>query len=211
MPEFPDIYILRHGQTEWNLQKKYQGQLNSPLTALGQAQARQQGEILRAELQGRHLPAFTSPLGCAAETAGLALSPLGQRAQPDSRLKEVYFGAWEGKTYKEVFGAEDIDRTENRFEKYFSSPAGEDFQSIQSRCRAFLDDLEGESIVITHGITSRILRGIWLGLSPEAMLDLPIGQGCVYHLHSGTERCLQTGQLISPLEREALDAPAHGP
>jgi len=190
MTDFPDLFILRHGQTEWNLLKKYQGQLDSPLTALGQAQAATQGKILQQHLKGRTLPAYASPLRRAAHTAELALLPLGQQARHDSRLKEVHFGEWEGKTYIEVFGADDIDRTENRFEKYFSSPAGEDFQSIQSRCRAFLEDLERESIVITHGITSRILRGLWLGLGPEAMLDLPIGQGCVYQLTAGAEHCL---------------------
>ena len=191
MPDFPDLYILRHGQTEWNLLKKYQGQLNSPLTKLGRAQAAMQGEILRAHLSGRCLPAYASPLGRAAKTAELALSPLGQQAKHDSRIKEVYFGEWEGKTYMEVFGSDDIDRSENRFEQYFGSPAGESYTDIESRCRAFLDDLDGPSIVITHGITSRILRGLWLGLSPETMLDLPIGQGCVYHLHSGAQHCLE--------------------
>jgi probable phosphoglycerate mutase len=191
MPKFPDLFILRHGQTEWNLLKKYQGQMDSPLTKLGQAQAALQGEILQKHLAGRSLPAYASPLRRAAHTAELALLPLEQQARHDSRLKEVGFGEWEGKTYVEVFGADDIDRAKNRFERYFSSPGGESYQDIASRCRAFLDDLEGESIVITHGITSRILRGIWLRLTPEAMLDLPIGQGCVYHLHSGTEHCLE--------------------
>ncbi len=191
MPEFPDLYILRHGQTEWNLLKKYQGQQDSPLTTLGRAQAVTQGEILQRQLKGRKLPAFTSPLGRAAHTAELALLPLGQQARHDSRLKEVHFGAWEGKTYLEVFGPQDIDSAANRLELYFGAPEGERFADIERRCRAFLNDLDGESLVITHGITSRILRGIWLGLPQEAVLDLPIGQGCVYHLHSGAEHCLE--------------------
>lgn len=191
MPNFPDLFILRHGQTEWNLLKKYQGQLDSPLTALGQTQAKQQGDILQKYLAGRSLPAFSSPLRRAAHTAELALLPLGQHARHDSRLKEVHFGEWEGKTYVDVFGADDIDRSKDRFARYFGSPRGESYPDIASRCRAFLNDLDGESIVITHGITSRILRCIWLGLPPEATLDLPIGQGCVYHLNAGTEHCLE--------------------
>ncbi len=197
MPKFPDLYILRHGQTEWNLLKKYQGQMDSPLTTLGQAQATMQGEILQAHLAGRTLPAYASPLRRAAHTAELALLPLGQQARHDSRLKEVHFGAWEGKTYVEVFGSDDIDRTKDRFARYFGSPAGENYDDISSRCRAFLNDLDGESIVVTHGITSRILRGIWLGLKPESMLDLPISQGCVYHLHGGAEHCLEAAPAIT--------------
>ena len=46
MPDYPPIYILRHGQTEWNLQRRYQGQMNSDLTALGRAQAADQGVLL---------------------------------------------------------------------------------------------------------------------------------------------------------------------
>jgi len=44
--------------------------------------------------------------------------------------------------------------------------------------------------VITHGITSRILRGIWLGLSGDDMIDLPVEQGCIYHLRLGATHCL---------------------
>ena len=191
MPDFPELFILRHGQTEWNLLKKYQGQLDSPLTKLGLSQATMQGAILQRHLKGRALPAYASPLRRAAHTAELALLPLGQQAQHDSRLKEVHFGAWEGKTYVEVFGSEDIDRSKDRLKHYFGSPDGENFAAIESRCRAFITGLDGPSIIISHGITSRVLRGIWLGLSPEAMLDLPIGQGCVYHLNAGREHCLE--------------------
>ncbi len=186
MPQFPDLFILRHGQTEWNVAGRYQGQRDSPLTALGVAQAKTQGEILRGVLEGRILPAYASPLGRAARTAELALAPLGQQARLDSRLKELNFGSREGKTRAEVAQT----GISSRFAHYFSDPEGESFQDIESRCRAFLDDLESESIVITHGITSRILRGIWLGLSGEDMLDLPVDQGCIYHLRLGAVHCL---------------------
>jgi len=143
MQQFPDMFILRHGQTEWNVAGRYQGQRDSPLTAQGVAQAKAQGEILQRVLAGRVLPAFTSPLGRAARTAELALAPLGQHARIDSRLKELKFGTREGKTRAEVLEA----RKTSRFEHYFSDPEGESFQDIECRCRAFLDDLEGESIV----------------------------------------------------------------
>ncbi len=87
--------------------------------------------------------------------------------------------------YTEVFGTQDIDSATNRFELYFGAPEGERFSDFERRCRAFWEGLYGDSLVITRGITLRILRGIWLGLPPEAMLDLPVGQGCVCHLHGG--------------------------
>ncbi|MBL1435264.1 MAG: histidine phosphatase family protein [Rhodobacteraceae bacterium] len=199
MPKLPELFILRHGQTEWNLLKKYQGQRDSPLTALGVSQAGMQGEILLKHLAGRVLPAYASPLGRAARTAEIALLPLGQQARLDSRLKEVHFGAWEGKTHQEVFGPIDIDTSEQRIEHYFGSPGGENFNDMEQRCHGFLRELDGPSIIITHGITSRILRGIWLGLGLNEMLDLPIGQGCVYHLHAGAEHCLQAAPANATL------------
>lgn len=191
MPEYPELFVLRHGQTEWNLEGKYQGQLDSPLTSLGISQAKQQGDILRAHVASRNLPAYASPQLRAARTAEIALLPLGQQAQSDSRLMEVHFGTWEGKTRAEMSAMTDEGAPISPFQRYFGTPKGERLPAVESRCRAFLEHLNGPSIAFTHGITSRILRGLWLGLSIDEMLILPVGQGCVYHLHAGAEHCLQ--------------------
>ncbi|HIP22648.1 MAG TPA: histidine phosphatase family protein [Rhodobacteraceae bacterium] len=198
MAKFPELFILRHGQTEWNVLGKYQGHMDSPLTKLGLAQARSQGEILRAHVASRKLQAYASPLLRAARTAEIALMPLGQQARLDSRLKEVSFGTREGKTRAEIAEIDESSRV-SKFERYFSDPKGEDFQDIASRCRAFLESLSAPSILITHGITSRILRGLWLGIAPEAMLELPVGQGCVYHLSAEAEHCLQAAPANAAL------------
>ncbi len=190
MPKYPELFILRHGQTEWNVLGKYQGQMDSPLTKRGLAQAAMQGEILHSNLAGRNLQAYASPQLRAARTAEIALLPLGQRAQLDSRLKEVNFGTREGKTRAEILRQANSGNL-SKVDRYFSDPKGEDFQDLERRCRAFLRGLDAPSILITHGITSRILRGIWLGLSPDEMLELPVGQGCVYHLNAGAEHCME--------------------
>ena len=190
LSDFPELFVLRHGQTEWNLLGKYQGQMDSPLTKLGISQAKLQGEVLHTHLAARELPAYASPLLRAARTAEIALKPLRQHAQHDSRLKEVSFGTREGKTRVEI-DAMLGSGNPTKAARYFSDPKGESFEDLERRCTSFLEALSAPSIVITHGITSRILRGLWLGLDPEAMLELPVGQGCVYHLTKGAEHCLE--------------------
>ena len=103
MPTFPDLFILRHGQTEWNLAGRYQGSLDSPLTALGRAQARQQRQVLQS--LGETLigaDAFVSPQKRALDTAALALENIAGPDKSDPRLAEIKFGGWEGKTRGEI-------------------------------------------------------------------------------------------------------------
>lgn len=185
---YPEILVLRHGQTEWNKARRHQGQLDSPLTALGLAQAADQGRIL-ARLDVGGFAAYASPQLRAARTADIALSAIGMSACLDPRLKEVAFGAWEGRTAEEIAADRPGHLDEvaaDTFGIHFRAPGGETLPQMESRCAAFLDDLTGPSIIVCHGITSRVLRGLWLGLDEPGMAALPGGQGCVYHLKDGT-------------------------
>ena len=90
---YPEIFVLRHGQTQWNAEGRHQGYLNSDLTELGRAQAEKQGRILSSStLKKAAVACFTSPLGRAWQTAEIALIGIGRMAIPDERLKEVNFG-----------------------------------------------------------------------------------------------------------------------
>ena len=100
---FPDIYVLWHGQTEWNLAGRHQGQLDSPLTALGRQQAARQGVILRDVLRHhKNVAGYVSPLGRARETAEIALTGLDIQTRVDARLSEIAFGDWEGLTLADI-------------------------------------------------------------------------------------------------------------
>jgi len=192
MAKFPDLYVLRHGQTEWNLAGRYQGRLDSELTKQGRQHALDQGAILG----GLNIPdlstnCFTSPQGRAVATAEIALTPLGYSATPDQRLMEVAFGDWQGMTQTEITaGWPDLDMTGPSKSWYMMAPNGESTAQIKARVRAFLADLTGPAIVVTHSFTSIILRGLWMGLGQTEMLSLPHLQGCVYHLSAGQEKCL---------------------
>ena len=193
MTDYPDLYILRHGQTEWNLQGRMQGRLDSPLTAKGQQQARQQGAILVAlGLAGQGIACFSSPQGRAAHTARLALGRIGKTAEPAAELCEVDMGSWQNRL------AADLRKhcTAGLWDDlgpawyFFNTPDGETWEQARRRCRAFLDRLNGPAVLVTHGITAKVLRGIWLGLDYRDTVLLPGGQGCVFHLSNGTENML---------------------
>lgn len=187
--KYPEIFVLRHGQTEWNLAGRHQGRLDSPLTVKGQGQALMQSGLLAEAIEGRSdVVAYCSPQGRAMKTAAIALEPLGMVATQDARLCEIAFGEWESLTYEEIatgwpehtkYADKDI------FDWHFRAPGGESFESLRARGEAFLESLTGPTIIITHGITSRVMRGVWMGHGWNGTAGLPGGQGCVYHLRDG--------------------------
>ncbi len=193
--KYPEIFVLRHGQTEWNLAGRFQGRMDSELTAKGQAQAGGQAGLLARAVEGRSgLSAFASPQGRAVKTAAIALAPLGLAATQDARLCEISFGKWEGLSFEEITKGwpEQMKHAEQgEFDWQFNAPGGEIFDVMQARVEAFLSSLSAPSIIITHGITSRLLRGTWLGKTDSDLGELMGGQGCVYHLRDGQQVMLE--------------------
>ncbi len=189
--EYPEIFVLRHGQTEWNLEGRYQGRMNSELTEKGRAQAALQGLLLAKATKGRSdISAYCSPQKRAVHTAQIALGPIGMSAVQDERLCEISFGAWEGLTFEQITTGwpEQMKHAEqDDLDWQFSAPGGESLEIMKMRIQSFLSSLQAPSIIITHGITSRLLRGLWLGKVDESLGDLMGGQGCVYHLRDGQQ------------------------
>ena len=188
---YPEIYVLRHGQTEWNAEGRLQGALNSRLTPLGRSQAETQRDILSdRDLTG--FRAIMSPQGRAVETAGLAVAPLVPRLEIDDRLREIEVGEWSGRQ-RDTLGVE-YDPTEVPGETlalYEAAPGGEGLARLEQRCRAFLDDLTGPAVLITHGITGRMLRSLWLGQGRDGVSKMPGGQGIVFHLDESGQEVLE--------------------
>ncbi|MFV2052525.1 histidine phosphatase family protein [Aliiroseovarius sp. YM-037] len=181
------LFVLRHGQTEWNLDGRLQGRRDSPLTALGRAQAEQQRGLLR-QVAADHpnLKIYCSPLGRARQTAEIATAGLGLAFEVDARLQEVSAGAWEGLTRDEVrLRLNNADLGE--FEMFTNAPEGESFNALYDRCAVFLAELSGPTAVVTHGITGSVLRGILLRLSVDEMEHLPREQGRIYAVSGGQE------------------------
>ncbi|MGB0799012.1 MAG: histidine phosphatase family protein [Planktomarina sp.] len=188
---YPDLLVLRHGQTLWNSEHRMQGHLNSPLTALGVRQAQDQNAIL-ADLNLDGFSYYSSPQGRAFQTAGLALAGIATTITTSDLLMEVDMGIWSGKTLDEVLqekGVAPQDYTD--LDLYDWIPDGEGMSGLFERCRRFLGRLNGPSVIVTHGMTSRCLRAIALGKTLENITELPGGQGIVHCVKGGQHTTLK--------------------
>ena len=190
MSNYPEIYLLRHGQTEWNLEGRMQGRLDSPLTELGQQQAITQGNILYSlGLEGAEITCLASPQGRAAHTAKLALQKINRTATSDDRLRETDMGQWQNRLSSDIRKECSAELWQDLGPSwyFFNAPDGESFADHRARCKALLEDLKCATVLVTHGITSKVLRGLWLGLEYRDTVLLPGGQGCVYHMKQGAQ------------------------
>ena len=189
MSAFPPLYILRHGETEWNAAGRLQGRFDSALTEKGRAQAKAQNQIL-ARLDLSRFGAISSPQGRAFETARIAMAGVVSPITTDAALSEIGLGDWAGKVRAEVMaqtGARD------GFALYEMAPEGEGFAALHARCERFLCDLKGPSVLITHGITSRMLRLILTGQRIGALREIEGGQGVVFKIIDGQQKRLTLG------------------
>ena len=185
---FPELYILRHGETVWNAEGRMQGAvLDSPLTAKGRAQAARQGQLLgNCDLTG--FVAISSPLGRALETAAIAVSPFVATIGTDDRLREIGVGDWQGVQRDTlVFDGDPLMTPDGPLALSINAPNGEGLAALEARCCAFLSDLTHPVVLVTHGITSRMLRRIVLGLDHSGFVSLAGGQGNVFHLKDGKQ------------------------
>ena len=193
----PPIFVLRHGETEWNTELRLQGSRDSRLTERGRQQARAMGQALARALQDEfpagcapHL--LVSPLGRTRETAeliGAALGVTQESWRADQRLAELSYGSWEGLMVREIeeispgvmarWRASPLD---------FTPPGGESHLELRGRCQAFLDEamgLQHPLIVVGHGVAGAMLRGLYLGLSPTEIFVLEKPQDALFRLHGG--------------------------
>lgn len=166
-----------------------QGHLDSPLTALGRAQAQAAAETLEREipdLTGWRIVA--SPLGRTQSTARIISAHLNLPVEIDHRVIEVSCGAWEGQLRDELMAMNgDGSHTSDWI---FRGPGGETYDDVHGRVSHWLGELEDETdrrlIVVTHGGSGRVLRGAYMGWDRAATLDQEVPQDAVYRLVSGT-------------------------
>jgi broad specificity phosphatase PhoE len=181
---YPPVFILRHGETDWNLAGRLQGHYDSPLTDRGRAQALAQRRIL-AGCDLRGCVALSSPQGRALATARIATEGLFAEFDQESRLSEIGLGAWAGRYRHEVL--REAPDTADAFDLYELAPGGEGFDALRARCTQFLRSLSGPAILVTHGITSRMLRLILLNRATADIREVGGGQGVVYEISDGRQ------------------------
>lgn len=178
------LYLVRHGQTEWNALGRLQGQLDSPLTARGIEQA--QG--MAAELDGLGIDRIvSSPLGRASCTAEIIADRLGVPVEHADELVEVHHGELAGLTWDEIDEEDAGIRAARGADRYnWSFPGGESYATARLRAQAFLTSLdEGTPVLaVAHEMIGRMLRAELLGLTPSEALALRHPHGEILRFES---------------------------
>ena len=183
--KLPEIFVIRHGQTEWNLAGRWQGDLDSPLTDQGVTQAKVMGAMLeKMGISAATHQFYTSPMGRARCTAALVMREQAQAIE-DARLREISVGKWTGITREEIRARTGLDEDAHFLDYYAEAPGGEPFAGLQARCADFLAGLTGPSVIVTHGVTSRFLRTLAMGWGLDRVTQLPGGQGVIHHVING--------------------------
>jgi len=196
------ILLVRHGETEWNRERRIQGRFDSPLTERGIAQAHAIGRLVQKLPEAASARIVASPLGRATRTAEIIARHLPARPELrfDDRLREISTGSWDGLTFRDIElrspGAFDGD---GRYEWNFRAPGGETYDIFAARVAEWLSEAVAAPFVIavTHGVVSRVLRGLYASLPREIALTLPVPQDKVFRLSGGP---------IEELPVPALDA-----
>jgi probable phosphoglycerate mutase len=186
------IYLLRHGETVWNVDRRLQGQQDSPLTLRGIAQVRASGALLGELIEApADFTVVASPLARTWQTAAIICETLGLDSRSirfEPRLKEHHFGDWEGFTLAEVEARFPQAWAARRADKWnFQVSGGESYALVDRRVRAWLGEQNGENrlIVVSHGLAGRVLRGAYSGLPREEIMALYEPHGSVYRLTGG--------------------------
>lgn len=183
------IYLVRHGQTDFNRERRIQGHVDSPLTVLGVRQAGAVGGLLRdliREPEGWRL--ISSPLGRAHATAEIIAGRLGGLPiEFDDRLKEMSWGAHDGRLRAEL-EAENPE-TFGKTGWAFDAGSGESYEAVATRVGGWLASLppepERKIIAVSHGISGRVLRGLYADLDRDASAQQDVPQDAVFLLQHG--------------------------
>ena len=205
------LFIARHGETVFNAAGRMQGDaMDTPLTRAGFAQAEVMGEALARALGDGPRPShlWASPYGRALQTLAIVCEHIGvdwHQARRDQRLSEINVGAWGGRTYREIIDeqGEIMDRSCALFS--VRPPEGEWYDEIAVRLMSWLDEHggeEGDKLIIMHGMSSRVLRGLLTGIDVEPRWSAPVApslpQGSMVVIESGQETIVHLGAGHAP-------------
>ena len=171
------IYLVRHGETDWNSGGKFQGHSDIPLSGKGREQAIRLAKRLKdVDIHG----IYSSDLCRARETAEIVAKPHQLTVQTMTDLREINFGGWEGLTYQEItekFGESYSCWCENPLMTRI--PSGESLQDVVDRCSKAMQNLilqhPGETLlVVAHGGVIRTIVGTSLGINMNLYWKLKV-------------------------------------
>jgi probable phosphoglycerate mutase len=176
------LFLVRHGETDWNRERRVMGRLGVALNDAGREQVRR----LAGMVEGLGCEVvWTSPLDRARETAGVLAAALGGlEVREDAGLTEVDYAAWEGRTFAELVA-------DPEYHVYHRDPegapvpgGGEQLSDVRDRmmsalARVLAERPGGRSLVVSHGDPIRLALAACLGLSVKEMRRLRVDTGAV--------------------------------
>lgn len=164
------LTLIRHGPTEWNAARRFQGRTDLPLSARG----REYAEAIAAALREEAIDAlYSSDLARAMETASAVAREPAVAVQRDARLREFDFGTWEGLTWNEIVAAHPhLAGRGSTAANLYAPPGGESFDDVKARVESFINEMRsrhsGSRIVaVTHAGPLHAVLSV-LGLDPPA-------------------------------------------
>lgn len=199
------VFIARHGETVFNAIARMQGQgeVHTPLTWEGCVQAKMMGRALENYLGDDARPVlYASTAGRALQTLAIISEQIGSdwhQTNRDDRLLEIDVGTWSGRTYSDI--SAEIGPIVNMEHKLFSvrPEGGEWYDDVAMRLSQWVGEqsFEQDMLIICHGMTARVLRGILLGLPDLHGFGAPIApslaQGSMVMIRDGVEELVIDG------------------
>lgn len=209
---YPILYIARHAETVFNAGARMQGiRAHTPLTRAGCRQAEAMGAALAGHLgQQPDLDIWASPAGRTLQTAAIVAEHLGHdyfEIRTDDALVEIGVGAWEGRRYVDIVAEQGpiVDTVRGLFS--VRAPGGEWYPEIADRLTGWLAGLDPfrTAVVITHGMTARVLRGLLVGGTPFEPGCVPLAdgapQGTVIRVENGREEAIFVGSGAHKMQK----------
>ncbi|MBC7497522.1 MAG: histidine phosphatase family protein [Sphingomonadaceae bacterium] len=196
------LYLARHAETVYNAGARMQGNMaHTPLTRTGIAQAEAMGVAIAAHFgPGDDIDIWASPAGRTLQTVAIVAEHLGRDffdVRTDPRLLEIDVGRWEGRRYADIVAERGPIICPGARAFNVQPPEGEYYPAIAARLQTWLADLDPArvALVISHGITLRVLRGMLAGgrtfEGVKLADDAP--QGTVFRVEDGVATALHRG------------------
>jgi phosphoserine phosphatase len=206
-----DLFLIRHGETEWNATDVFRGRADIPLNENGTKQAKLLGEYLKHE---RIDVIYAGPLQRAVKTAEAVAVPHKLEVNKVDNLNDIDCGEWEGLSVAEV-----EDRYGDVYQDWLDTPeqvrlpGGESLEDVRGRALPFVQDAitrvgEGKIALVSHRAVLKVLTAALLTLDNSAFWNFKIDNGSVTRFHfDGNKAVLvvhNDTSFLKPLNREAL-------
>lgn len=187
-----ELYLVRHGETAWNKERRMQGRKNSPLNAQGEEQARRVGALLARIIDGvDDFALMSSPLGRTRQTAEIIADAIGRPADriiDDELIQELSWGEWEGRVFRDIQAKwpDHMERWQGDLWN-IGPPGGESYADAHARAVKWFTTLAPatKAVIVSHGGMGRLIRGAYANLPQKEILTLDLPQDAVFRLRDG--------------------------